>query len=90
VDLRLETRRPFAVRKPLRSQPTNGEYRAVTVPAADGGTIFADPEYRAEYGHVRFTWGPHSLVTELSMFREATEDLFGAPQVGSLRRRAGL
>ena len=30
---RVEARRPFAVRKPLRSQPANSEFRAVTVPA---------------------------------------------------------
>jgi hypothetical protein len=77
LESRLEARRPFAVRKPLRAQSTNGDSRAVTVPATDGVTIFADPEHRAEYGQVRFTWGPHLLVTELSMFREATEDLLG-------------
>jgi hypothetical protein len=78
MKLRPEARRPFAVRKPLRSQTSTG---AVTVPATDGVTIFADPEYRAEYGHVRFTWGAHSLVTELSTFREATEDLLRASQL---------
>jgi hypothetical protein len=86
MELRLEARRPFAVRKPLRSQSYIGDYRAVTVPAIDGVMIFADPEHRAEYGQVRFTWGPHLLVTELSMFREATEDLLGASRTGSLRR----
>jgi hypothetical protein len=74
---RVEARRPFAVRKPLRSQPANSEFRAVTVPATDGVTIFADLEYREDYGHVRFAWGSHLLLTELSIFRDATEDLLG-------------
>jgi hypothetical protein len=78
MELRPEGRRPFAVRKPLPAQYINGVSRAVIVPAMDGVTIFADPELRAEYGQVRFTWGSHSLVKELSMFREATEDLLGA------------
>jgi hypothetical protein len=54
----MEGRRPFAVRKPLRAQTTNGVSRAVTVPANGVTIIFADPEQRAEYGHVRFTREP--------------------------------